>query len=259
MRINTSKNVEVNGIFIRSTRGWTCTVTDCYKTVFENVKVFSFLQVYSLDGINPVSCKNAVINNCFIRTRDDCIAIKSFRAENITTDSISVTKSLLVGWYPADGVTLGFELQGGEVKNVFVRDCDIVRARGGGRTGGHSAFSIVCDGPSKVSNICFENIHVASDIEYKNLEIIITDGTLYGKGGIGSINGVYMKDVYWENARKSFVIQGYDSSHLIENVVFWNCYAGGKLMTKPEDAEFQMEYVKNITFIPGGTYNSKIQ
>jgi hypothetical protein len=33
MRISNSKNVEVNGIFIRSTRGWTCTITDCYKTV----------------------------------------------------------------------------------------------------------------------------------------------------------------------------------------------------------------------------------
>lgn len=255
MRINTSKNIEVNGIFIRhGTRGWANTLTDCYKTVYENVKVFSYLGRYSLDGINPVSCKNFIINNCFIRTRDDCIAIKSpSRVENIDTDSISVTKCLLVGWMYADGVTLGFELQGGNVKNVFVRDCDIVRARSGGRTGGHSAFSIVCDGPSKVSNICFENIRVAADIEYKNLEIIVTDGTLYGKGGIGNINGVYMKDVCWENATKPFVIKGH-SSQLIENITFWNCYVGGNLITKPEDAEFQMEFVKDITFIPGGKF-----
>jgi hypothetical protein len=159
----------------------------------------------------------------------------------------------LVGWVHADGFTLGYELQGGSVKNVFVRDCDIVRAaRGIGRTGGHSAFSIVCDGFSSVFNICFENIRVASDIELKNLEIIITDGTLWGKGGIGSINGVYLKDIYWENAEKPFIIQGYDSSALVENIVFWNCYVGGKIITKPEDAGFKMEYVKDITFIPGG-------
>ena len=251
MRINTSKNVEVNGIIMRSTRGWTNTLTDCYKAVYDNVKVFSYLGVYSLDGINPVCCKNVVINNCFIRTRDDCIAIKSpSRVANIHTDSISVTNCLLVGWQYADGVTLGFELQGGYVKDVFVRDCDIVRARGGGRTGGHSAFSIVCDGPSKVFNICFENIHITSDIEYKNLEIIITDGTLYGKGGIGHVNGVYMKDIYWENASKPFVIQGYNDSHNAENIVFWNCYVGGKLLTKPEDANFQIEFARQIIFIP---------
>ena len=248
MRINTSKNIEVNGIFMRSTRGWTNTITDCYKTVYENVKVFSYLGVYSLDGINPVSCKNTVINNCFLRTRDDCIAIKSpSRVENSNTDSISVTKCLLVGWMSADGVTLGFELQGGDVKNVFVRDCDIVRARGGGRTGGHSAFSIVCDGSSKVSDIYFEDIRVSSDIEFKNLEIIITDGTLYGNGGIGNINGVYMKDIYWENAEKPFIIQG-QQSQPIENIVFQNCYVGGKLLTKPEDAKFQMEHVGEIIF-----------
>ena len=249
LRINTSKNFEVKDIFMRSTRGWTNTITDCYKTVYDNVKVFSYLGVYSLDGINPVSCTNVVINNCFIRTRDDCIAIKTpSRIENSKTDSISVSKCLLVGWMYADGVTLGYELQGGDTKNVYVRDCDIVRARGGGRTGGHSAFSIVCDGPSKVSDIYFEDIRVAADIEFNNLELIITDGTLYGKGGIGVIDGVYMKDIYWENANKPFIIKGYESQ-FIDNVSFQNCYVGGKLITKPEDVEFKMEFAKGITFI----------
>jgi len=63
-----------------------------------------------------------------------------------------------------------------------------------------------------------------------------------------------MKDIYWENTEKPFVIQGYNDSHLVENIVFWNCYVGGKLMTKPEDANFQMKYVKDITFIPGGEF-----
>ena len=144
---------------------------------------------------------------------------------------------------------MGYELQGGDTKNVFVRDCDIVRARGGGRTGGHSAFSIICDGPSKVSDIYFEDIRVASDIEFNNLELIITDGTLYGNGGIGSIDGVYMKDIYWENASKPFIIKGHESQ-FIENISFQNCYAGGKLITKPDDVEFMIEFASGITFIP---------
>ncbi len=254
IRINTSKDVEVNGIFMRNTRGWANTITDCYNTVYENVKVFSYRGVWGLDGINPVSCKNFVIHNCFIRTRDDCIAIKSpSRVKNTDSDSIRITKCLLVGWDHADGVTLGFELQGGNVRNIYVRDCDIVRAKGQGRTGGHAAFSIVCDGASKVSGIYFENIRVASDIEYKNLEIILTEGARYGDGKIGSINGVYLNDIHWENAGKPFVIAGVPSQ-LVENITFRNCYVGGKLLTKPEDAEFQMEFVGEIHFIPGGSY-----
>jgi hypothetical protein len=49
IRINTSKNVEVNGIFVRNTSGWTNTLTDCYKTVYENVKVFGYRRVWSVD------------------------------------------------------------------------------------------------------------------------------------------------------------------------------------------------------------------
>jgi hypothetical protein len=50
----------------------------------------------------------------------------------------------------------------------------------GGMTEGHSGFSIVCDGPAWVKNIRFEDIRIEKDVEFKNLEFIVTDGTLYG-------------------------------------------------------------------------------
>jgi polygalacturonase len=254
VRIDASRNIEVNGVFMRSTRGWTNTITDCYNTIYENVKIFSYRGVWGLDGIVPVSCKNFTINNCFIRTRDDCIAIKNMsRAANMDTDSVSITNCLLVGWDHADGVTLGFEMQGGYVKNVFVRDIDIIRTRGQGRTGGHSAFSIVCDGPAQISDIYFENIRAGADMEYKNLEIIITEGMRYGDGRIGSIDNVFLKNIHWENAKKPFVIAGVPSQ-LVGSITFQNCYVAGKLITKPEDAEFLIEFAREINFIPGGTF-----
>ncbi len=82
-----------------------------------------------------------------MRCRDDCVAIKSMNYE-LRVDSIFVTNNVMVGWACSDGVTIGFELNGSPVGNVFVRNCDILYARGGGGTGGHSGFSIVCDGPA---------------------------------------------------------------------------------------------------------------
>ncbi|MEJ7677416.1 MAG: hypothetical protein WKG06_06010 [Segetibacter sp.] len=43
VRISGTSNLEVNGIFIRSTTGWTNTLTDCFHTIYNNVKVFSYL------------------------------------------------------------------------------------------------------------------------------------------------------------------------------------------------------------------------
>ncbi len=256
VRVTSSANFQVDGITIRHTRGWANTLTNCTNSSYDNVKVFTYQGVWGLDGIDPVSCKGFTINDCFIRTRDDCIAIKSNGRRgaadyDLSTRDITITKSVFVGWDHADGVTLGFELNGGEVKNVLVKDCDILRAWGSGRSGGHSAFSIVCDGPSQVSDIRFEDVRVEGDIEYKNMEIILTEGERYGNGEMGTINGVHMKNVTWENPLKPFTIVGHPKQS-VENITFTNCYVGGKLMTGLDDAQFQIEFARNIVFVPGG-------
>lgn len=262
VRISGTSNLEVNGIFIRSTNGWCNTLTDCHNTVYKNVKVFSYKTVWGIDGIDPVSCKNFLIDNCFIRTRDDCISIKSMAShgrdtvKDINTDSITVKNCVLMGWQHADGVTMGFELQGGMAQNVLVKNCDILSARGQGRTGGHSAFSIVCDGPSIVRNIRYEDIRVEGAIEYKNLELIVTEGRRYGTAGPGSINGVYMKNIRWANGDKPFVIAGIPTN-FVENVTFDHCYLAGKLLTSTNDADFQTEFVKGIKFIPAKSSTKK--
>ena len=254
LSVNGCENLTVDGIFMRSTRGWTNTVTNSVNTVYHNVKVFSHTGTWGLDGINPVSSKGFVIDDCFIRTRDDCIAVKANgNPDNfdLSCRDVTVKNSLLVGWDHADGMTLGFELNGGIVENIRMVNCDILQARGSGRTGGHAAFSIVCDGPSEVRDIYFEDIRVESEIEYKNLEIILTEGERYGNGRMGSINGVHLKNVRWENPVKPLAIIGHPT-RFVENVTFENCYIGGKRLTGLKDADFQLEFVKGLSFNPGG-------
>ncbi|MBR4166336.1 MAG: hypothetical protein IKR44_00740, partial [Bacteroidales bacterium] len=230
LSVNNCENLTVDGIFFRSTRGWTNTVTNSVNTVYRNVKVFSHTGTWGLDGINPVSCKGFLIEDCFLRTRDDCIAVKANgNPENydLSCRDVTVRGCTLVGWDHADGMTLGFELNGGTVENIRMSDCDILRARGSGRTGGHAAFSIVCDGPSEVKDITFEDIRVESDIEYKNLEIILTEGERYGNGRMGSVKGVLLKNVRWANAGKPFTLVGHPT-RFVEDITFEDCYVGGK-------------------------------
>ena len=138
VRVSGTTNLEVSGIFIRNTMGWCNTLTDCHNTLYKNVKVFSYKTVWGVDGIDPVSCKNFTIDDCFIRTRDDCVSIKSETGHGrdtvkyINTDSITVKNCTLMGWSHADGVTMGFELQGGLAQNVLIKNCDILSARGTG-------------------------------------------------------------------------------------------------------------------------------
>ena len=247
--ISQSTDIEVSGLFIRNTEGWTNTLTDCRNVTYSNVKIFSYEAIYSVDGIDAVSCRNFYIDDCFMRCRDDCVAIKSGN-EKLRVDSVFVSNCVMVGWACSDGVTLGFELNGGPVENVFVKNCDVLYARGGGRTNGHSGFSIVCDGPALVRNIHFEDIRVEADVEFKNLELIVTDGTLYGDDPPGHIKGVYLKDIKWENPDKPFIINGFSRNNMVEDIVFDHCTVGGKALKGIGDAEFRINsFTGKISFL----------
>jgi len=251
VRISGTSNLEVSDIFIcHNSGGWTNTLTNCPHSFYRNVKVFSYKTIWGIDGINPVSCTDFLIDDCFVRTRDDCISIKSGRDREIKTDSITVKNCLLVGWQHADGVTLGFNIDG-LMQNILVKNCDILYARGQGHTGGHAAFSIVCDNAGDVRNVRFEDIRVEENIEIKNLELIVTEGQRYGTNNTpGHIQGVYLKNIRWENGDKPLVIAGipYDN-HMVEDVTFDNCYVGNKLLTNMKDADFQVEFANDIKFV----------
>ena len=249
VKISSTTNLNVSGIFIRNTKGWTNTLTDCHNSSYRNVKVFGYEAIYSVDGIDPVSCTNFTIDDCFMRCRDDCVAIKSGDYK-LRVDSVFVTNCVMVGWSCSDGVTLGFELNGGPVENVVVKNCDILYARGDGMTKGHSGFGIVCDGPAMVRNIRFEDIRVEEQVEFKNLEIVVTNGTIYGNDPPGHIKGVYLKNISWENPDKPFIISGFSSENLVEDITFDHCSAGGKVLTDTTDAVFRLnKFVRDIKFV----------
>jgi hypothetical protein len=260
VRISGTTNLEVEGIFMRhGGGGWVNTLTDCAHSVYRDVKVFSFGTIWGTDGIDPVSCTDFTIDNCFLRCRDDCVSIKSLD-ENHITDSITVKNCVMVGWSHSDAITLGFNLEG-LVQNVLAQNCDILYARGQGHTGGHSAFSIVCDSHGEVRSIRFEDIRVEENIEIKNLELIVTEAQRYGQGNPkpGHIKGVYLKNIQWDNADKPFVIAGIPfTNHMVEDVTFDNCRVAGKLLTNPSDADFQIDFSRGITFIPSTHTTNKI-
>ena len=100
-----------------------------------------------------------------------------------------------------------------------------------------------------VSNINFEDIRIEENVEFKNLELILTDGTLYGTDAPGHIKGVYLKNIRWENPSKPFIISGFSSSNIIEDITFDNCRVGGKILRSISDADFRInEFTKNIKF-----------
>jgi hypothetical protein len=172
------------------------------------------------------------------------VAIKAPNYDHPVQD-IYVANNIMIGFAYADGVTIGFETNAEFVRNVIVRDCDILLARGGSRVDGHSGFSIICDGPAVISNILFENIRVEKS-ELKLFELHITDGTLYGDDPPGHIRDVTIRNVEWFH-EGPIVIYGFDQNHRVQNILFENCKVAGKSLKKLQPKLFQVNgFVDNV-------------
>lgn len=239
-----SDQVEFNGIIIRNGRSWTNTIVNCTNVRYENVKVISFGP--GGDGINPLGSRHVVINDCFLRCTDDCIAIKSPDSTKVVED-ILVTNNTMIGYAFSDGITIGFETNGPHIRNVNVRNCDILLARGGSRVDGHSAFSIICDGPAVITDIFYEDIRVEEPV-FKLFELHITDGTKYGIDPPGHIRNIHLKNISWMSERP-IILQGFDEEHRVRNVLFENCTINGEQLAGTDNQLLQInEFVDEIRF-----------
>lgn len=77
------------------------------------------------DGINPSSCSNVRISDCFISVGDDCITIKSGRDGNgrkygKPCENITITNCIMLSGH--GGVVIGSEMSGG-IKKVTISNC----------------------------------------------------------------------------------------------------------------------------------------
>jgi polygalacturonase len=119
------RNILIEGISIINSPMW-----EIHPVLCENVTVRGVhIQTHgpNNDGINPESCKDVLISNCFFNTGDDCIAIKSGRNADGRRINVSSENIVIQGCTFKDGhgaVTIGSEISGG-ARNVFAENCRV--------------------------------------------------------------------------------------------------------------------------------------
>ena len=86
--IRNSTDVEANGITLRGSSHWTIVLKNSQRVTVRNVKLCNS-RVQNDDGINPCNSQDVLVTDCFIRSDDDCIALKGldFSAANSNVDA----------------------------------------------------------------------------------------------------------------------------------------------------------------------------
>ncbi len=163
-----------------------CTDVAVYFAGCENVKVTGLTIDTNIDAISPDCCKNVAISDCFIRSGDDSIVLKSSYVlnekricENVTVTNCTVTSR-------CNGIKLGTESNGG-YKNITISNCTVYNTYMAGIalevTDGGDLDGVV------VNNISMKNVGTP-------IYVILSDRRRGPEGtGLGSLKNVTISNV----------------------------------------------------------------
>lgn len=125
--LHKAQNVTIEGIIIRGSSHWTVVPVNCDNVSISNIKLCGG-RVQNDDGINPCNSRNVHVSNCFIRTDDDCMALKGLNNEYGNCEDI--TAENCVFWCDrARIVLMGHESRAPYMRRILFKNCDVIHSQ----------------------------------------------------------------------------------------------------------------------------------
>ncbi|MCL6613153.1 MAG: glycoside hydrolase family 28 protein [Firmicutes bacterium] len=123
MAFTRCKDVLIEGVRLVDSPAWTINPVMCERVTIAKVTIINPPDSPNTDGIDPDSCRNVYITNCYLDVGDDCIAIKAGREDSpyrTPCENIVIADCLMLHGH--GGVVLGSETSGG-IRNVAIANC----------------------------------------------------------------------------------------------------------------------------------------
>jgi Glycosyl hydrolases family 28 len=272
--------VNLDGIVILNSYGWTVVPVKSDNVKISNVKIVGWRD--NDDGVDIVGCRNLAIVNSFLRTKDDCIAIKAspgyFKGGESglrNVQNVAVVNSVLWNAEWGNAMEIGFELQTASISGIIFKDCDIIHVERGG------TFTIHNGDWATVENIRFEDIRVEDSreklIEFRiGLSIysgdcpreyhrqnpdrkrsplgqwmpVVDDELSTYAAKRGRIRNIHFKniEVTGEKPPTSFLIGYDDGEHSVQNVTLEDLRINGVHVSSADKGNMTIERTKNVLF-----------
>lgn len=166
VNVSNTRNFTLSGVTLIDSPSWSVALFDVSHVTIDNMNMICW--ILNGDGIDLCSVDDAVINDCFIRTYDDCISLKVLANFYTDVNNIRVTNSLLWTDY-ARGVMVGPESGDytwgtGKIKNCIFENC-IFLEQPSGDGDYRSAIAVVQHamhggGAALIDHITFRNIEI---------------------------------------------------------------------------------------------------
>lgn len=254
---NTS-NVNLEGFCIVQSPNWTIPMFACRDVHINNIKTVS--EIGWDDGIDVVSCKNVLIENCFLRNKDDCIAIKAgvnyapkyFKHDQPNNvENVTVRKCVIWNSIWGNGLEIGFETRGDEIKNIVFEDIDIIHTQCNPKwkEGKEGTFTIHNGDRAKIHNVLYKNIRV-EDPENYLMDIRIMFSRYSKDKNRGKIHDIRFEDIYvTTKGPLKNIFEGFSEDSSVSGVRLKNVFINGKPFAESKDISIEIGKYAEIPIV----------
>jgi hypothetical protein len=247
IEINQCDNVLIEGIILTESRHWSCASTASRNITYNNLKIVSSNDWD--DGIDIVGSQHVLVNNCFIRTKDDCIAIKAgvnyFTGFNssFNVDDVVVQHCVLWNGIWGNGMEIGFETRTDTIKNITFRNCDLIHVEGPEGT-----FTIHNGDRAVVKDVLYEDIRAEDSrgwlIDFRILKSQYSRDKIRGK-----IENIYFRNITVEGEIFPYSqLLGFDEFSRISNITLENFMIHGTRVTSNYNGMITTIHADEIVF-----------
>jgi hypothetical protein len=219
----------------------------------DNVKLIGW--VVCSDGIDIVGCRDMLVQNCFLRNNDDCVAIKAvtydMRSEKgikldwrRDVENVLVEKCVMYNDRAGNVMEIGFETQTDSMRNITFRDIDVLAGHGEG-----GVFTIHNGDRTTISDVLYEDIRVEHFYD-KLVDFRIMHSRYSKDAERGQVRNVTLRNIQAIADKYNVIslIGGYDAEHTVENIRFENFVIGETKVLCPDDLNLYSKHSQNVSF-----------
>jgi hypothetical protein len=230
------RDITLEGVILRDSSTWTIPIRQSDRVMVRNVKLLGYRA--NSDGIDICNSRDVTVRDCFIRTLDDLIVVKTDRDQG---ESRHIVARDCVLWNEvAHALSIGAELRQ-DVTDVLFSNCDVIHDKGREWT----LRVYHCDS-ARISNVRFENIRVEESPRLISLWIGKAVWTRDEQRG--HIDQVSFQHLRAQADPVRVELKGFDESHQVANVAFDDVQVNGKPLTAAEVKT--NEFVRDIVVRP---------
>ncbi|KAL6528855.1 hypothetical protein OROMI_029031 [Orobanche minor] len=243
-----SHNILISNLTFRNSPFWTIHPVYSNNIVIRDMTILAPLNAPNTDGIDPDSSTNVCIEDCYIESGDDLVAVKSGWDQfgiKMAKPSVNITVRRVSGTTPTcSGIGIGSEMSGGIrdvlVEDLYVRDSAAgIRIKTDKGRGGY------------ITNITMRNIVM----ERVKVPIRFSRGAddhpdeKWDPKALPRVRGIFISNVISVDSRKAPSLGGIQGAPY-EDICMKNISMLGLLPTVKWDCEFVSGFSYGVTPMP---------